>query len=58
MGRAVFKAKFKHTGATQLLSLFIQRVHCDTFKQTRVADCGIHKVFNSTFVSALLKLNV
>ena len=31
---------------------------CDTFKQTRVLDTGIHKVFNSTILSVLLRLNV
>lgn len=29
----------------------------DTFKQVIVADTGIHKVYNSTFLSLLLKLN-
>ena len=37
---------------------FIQTMHCDTFKQTWVADPGIHKVFNSTFLSVLLILGV
>ena len=27
------------------------------FKQARVADTAIHKVFNSIFLSALFKLN-
>ena len=30
--------------------LFIQMIHCDAFKQPRVADTGIHKVFNSAFL--------
>ena len=35
-----------------------ERYYCDTFKQTLVADTGIHKVFNLTILSALLRLNV
>ena len=30
----------------------------DVFKHATVADIGIHKVFNSTILNVLLKLNV
>ena len=54
----VSRGKFGHTGTMQRLDLFIQTILCDTFKQTRVAGTGIHKVVNSTILSALLRLNV
>ena len=38
--------------------MLTQTILCDTFKQTRVADTGMLKVFNSTILSELLKLNV
>ena len=55
LGWAVSRAWFGHTGATEMLYSFIKMIHFDTFKQTWVADPGIHKVFNSTFLSVLLK---
>ena len=33
-------------------------IQCGTFKQTWVAEPGIHKVFDSTFLSVLLKSGV
>ena len=47
--RALSRASFGHTGATEMLDSFIQAIHRDTFKQTRAADPGLHEVFNSTF---------
>ena len=37
-------------GTLEKFDLFIQTIHCNAFKQARVADTGIHKVFNSTFL--------
>ena len=56
--RAICRAYFGHIGATEILDLFKQIIHCDTFKQTCVADPSMLKVFNSIFLSALLKSNV
>ena len=42
----------------KILDSSIQAIHCDTFKQTWVAHLGIHKVFNSTFLSVSFRLHV
>ena len=55
---SVSMCKFRHTATMSRFGLFIQAAHCDTFKQNRLAKTGIYKVFNSTFLCVLLKLNV
>ena len=42
----------------KILDSFIQAIYCDTFKQTWIAHSGIHKVFNSTFLSVSFRLHV
>ena len=32
--RAIYRAYFGHTGAAKMKDAFLQRIHCDTFKQT------------------------
>ena len=39
-------------------SIYLYKQLCDTFKQNWVADTSTHKVFNSTILNVLLKLNV
>ena len=55
---AVSRNAFGHTGTMERLNLFIQTILCDKFKQTWVANTGIHKVLHSTILNALLRLNV
>ena len=42
----------------EMLDSFMQTIHSHAFKQTWAAGLSIHKVFNSTFLCHLLKLNV
>ena len=36
---------FGHTGTMERFNFFIQVIHCNIFKQVRVADVGMHKVY-------------
>ena len=47
----------RQTGTMERCYLFIQTIHFETFKQTRIEGTCINKAFNSTTLRALLKLN-
>ena len=58
LATAISRGRFGHTSNMQSLNLLIQMTLWDTFNQTRVAGRSICKVFKTTILSALLKLNV
>ena len=49
------KGKFEYTGTMKSFNFMIQPIHCDTFKQARLADTNIHRVFNSAFLYGEIK---
>ena len=58
LATAISRGRSGCTSNMQSLNLFIQTTLFDTFNQTRVAGRSIRKVFKTTILSALLKLNV